>query len=338
MTRTLTAFTFLASFALGCAAGDDLTPSPIPDASRGTDVVPSPRDARSDTRTATERPPDAIIPPEAATDRVVPPDDDQTPDLTPDGGASMPEASTAMPTLGTTMRVTATALNLRAAIGTGAMVLTTMPCGASVTVLEGPSMGWWRVRYNSTVGWASGAYLVAASAFDMGVCGAGSSPPPTTPTPLEVSRIFELARPAVGFSYWWGHGVWNTQGIDRGTCTGSCPSCTHTGRYGADCSGFVAKVWQIPSPSPVTTDLHPYSTYDFYNSTRHWSRVPRPMTRPGDAMVYNANGSGHIFLVESGSDPWGSVWAYEARGCATGIVHNLRSVPASYVTIRREGL
>ena len=142
----------------------------------------------------------------------------------------------------------------------------------------------------------------------------------------------------MGYSYYWGHGSWGTDGRNHGSCSGSCPSCTHTGSYGADCSGFVAKVWQIPSASPVTTDRHPYSTYNFVNSTTHWSRVARTAVRPGDALTYNTNGAGHIVLFESGSDPWGSVWTYEARGCATGIVHNLRTVGSNYVGIRREGL
>lgn len=95
--------------------------------------------------------------------------------------------------------------------------------------------------------------------------------------------LFSLARSAVGYSYYWGHGSWGTDGRDHGSCSGSCPSCSHTGRYGADCSGFVAKVWQIPSASPVTTNRHPYSTYKFVNSTTHWSRVARTAVRPGDA-------------------------------------------------------
>ena len=45
-----------------------------------------------------------------------------------------------------------------------------------------------------------------------------------------------------------------------------------------------------------------------------------------------------MVLFESGADPWGNVWLYEARGCATGIVHNLRSMSSDFITIRREGL
>ena len=56
------------------------------------------------------------------------------------------------------------------------------------------------------------------------------------------------------------------------------------------------------------------------------------------SFTYNANGAGHMALYESGNDPWGDVWLYEARGCATGVAHNLRSVSNAYITIRREGL
>jgi hypothetical protein len=32
------------------------------------------------------------------------------------------------------------------------------------------------------------------------------------------------------------------------------------------------------------------------------------------------------------------VWLYEARGCATGIVHDLRAPDSTYIAIRRNGL
>jgi hypothetical protein len=91
-------------------------------------------------------------------------------------------------------------------------------------------------------------------------------------------------------------------------------------------------------PSPITQDLHPYTTYDFVNQETNWHKVQRSAIRPGDALTYNTNGSGHIALFESGNDPWGDVWLYEARGCSYGVVHNLRAVDAKYIAIRREGL
>jgi hypothetical protein len=240
-------------------------------------------------------------------------------------------------------RVTASALNLRAAAGTSAAILAEMPCGAEVDVLGGPSTspaGWWNVKYNTTSGWASGKYLVPESSFDPSVCMSSVDGGTTMTSPdggFGVPDVFALAKLAVGYSYYWGHGSWRADHTNLGTCNGACPSCTHTGQYGADCSGFVAKVWQVPSASPIETDAHPYSTYNFYNETTHWKPVPRSSIQPADAFVRRDATSGHIALYEMGSDPFGNVWLYEARGCATGVVHDLRTPDSTYITIRRDG-
>ena len=275
--------------------------------------------------------------------------DDTTPDVEPDGGAPAEPDLGAMDmnagaiTVGGIARVTADALNLRTAAGTSNPIILAMPCGARLEIVGGPDMGWWNGKYMGQTGWASGKYLVAESAWNPNTCAkpadmAGMAAAPDAGMASEVKDIFDRAKLGVGYSYYWGHGSWRSDAQQHGSCTGSCPSCSHSGSYGADCSGFVAKVWQIPSPSAITQDLHPYSTYNFYNQTAHWSVVSRTKIQPADAMTYNANGAGHIVLFESGADPWGNVWLYEARGCATGIVHNLRAVSKDYITIRREGL
>ncbi|HEY3354859.1 MAG TPA: carboxypeptidase-like regulatory domain-containing protein [Polyangia bacterium] len=165
----------------------------------------------------------------------------------------------------------------------------------------------------------------------------GAAPAAATPQVMTRDAIIDLAKSAMGYSYYWGHGSWRSDGATLGSCSGSCPSCTHSGAYGADCSGLAAKVWQVPSPSPITTDAHPYSTYNFRNDTTWWTPIDRASAQRADAFVYNANGAGHIFIYESG-DPWGDVWAYECKGCSYGCVHDLRSVSSSYVAIRRVSL
>ncbi len=152
-------------------------------------------------------------------------------------------------------------------------------------------------------------------------------------------ELIDRASPAVGYSYYWGHGCWRTDGQSLGSCSGSCPNCTHSGSYGADCSGFVAKVWQVPSASDVTEDLHPYSTHTFRYSETYWTQVDRSSAQMGDAMVYrnSSDSAGHIVLFEKG-DPWGDMWTFEARGCSYGIVHNLRSLGSTYVAIERDNL
>jgi hypothetical protein len=162
--------------------------------------------------------------------------------------------------------------------------------------------------------------------------------PPATFEVGELSRdaVLSIAKASVGYTYWWGHG--SLGGTLAGTCTGSCPSCTHTGAHGADCSGFVGKAWMLPEALPIVgDDSHPYSTYNFSHQSTHWSSIARGDVVRGDAMVYNVNGSGHIFLYEK-DDPWGSMWTYEARGCAYGIVHNIRTAPSLFSAIRRDGL
>lgn len=245
-----------------------------------------------------------------------------------DTGTSQEAITSSFP-VGSTLRVTADALNLRTGAGTSHSILIVMPNDARVTLVSSaPSSGWYNVRYASTTGWASGTYLALVSTPGTGGTSTGRD--------LAISR----GQSGVGFSYWWGHGRWRADGptsSTRGSCSGSCPSCSHSGSYGADCSGFVAKAWQVPGTNTnLTTDAHPYSTYNFYSEETSWRRITRESIARADALVYRSGGSGHVVLYESGS-PWGSLWVYEARGCSAGIQHNLRSFASSYRTIRRSG-
>ena len=57
-----------------------------------------------------------------------------------------------------TARTTAN-LNLRTGPGTQNPVILVMPLGSIVTIVGGPTSGWYQVDYNGTIGWASGMYL-----------------------------------------------------------------------------------------------------------------------------------------------------------------------------------
>ncbi len=179
----------------------------------------------------------------------------------------------------------------------------------------------------------AGSFLLIAVIWLAPTVSMGAPPPSTR------QQLIDRASPAVTYSYWWGHGCWRTDGQDKGSCSGSCPNCTHTGSYGADCSGFVAKVWQVPSASDVTENAHPYSTHTFRYDETYWTQIDRANAQMGDALVYrnSSDSAGHIVLFESG-DPWGDMWTYEARGCSYGIVHNLRSLGSTYVAIERDNL
>jgi cell wall-associated NlpC family hydrolase len=227
--------------------------------------------------------------------------------------------------IGKPAKVTATdGLHLRTGPSTADGVILTMPHGATVNVVGG-SGGWYKVTYSGHTGWCDGIYLTPE------VGGGGSSGGSS-----EVDKAIARAQSGVGFSYHWGGGCWNPGSTAHGACYGSCPSCSHSGTWGADCSGYVAKIWQVPGASALTSCSHPYSTYNFYNQHTHWSDISRSSVKRGDAYVHNSGSEGHIFLYDSG-DRWGWVKAYEAKGCSYGIQHDTRMAYSYYKPIRRYG-
>jgi cell wall-associated NlpC family hydrolase len=227
--------------------------------------------------------------------------------------------------VGQKAKVTASALNLRTGPSTSNAIIAVMPSGAVVDVSAAQN-GWYKVSWNGKVGWCSGLYLTPVSS---------PTPPPQQPGNTPVEQAIARAESGVGFSYHWGGGCWSPGG-SPGACYGSCPNCTHSGTWGADCSGYVAKVWQVPGASALTTCSHPYSTYNFRFEQDHWSPVSRSNARRGDALVYHSGSEGHIFVFDSG-DPWGYMKAYEAKGCSYGIQHDTRNASSAYIAIRREG-
>ncbi|HZS37911.1 MAG TPA: SH3 domain-containing protein [Polyangia bacterium] len=215
-------------------------------------------------------------------------------------------------------------LNLRSGPSTSDSILLVMPSGATVSV-EAVSNGWYKVNYKGTTGWCSGTYLSPDA-------GGGGSPGGSSAVDQAIAR----AESGVGFSYHWGGGCWSPGSSAHGACYGSCPNCSHSGTWGADCSGYVAKIWQVPGASALTTCEHPYSTVNFYNEHTHWADVSRANVKRGDAFVHNSGSEGHIFLYDSG-DAWGWAKAYEAKGCSYGIQHDTRMVYSYYKAIRRDG-
>jgi hypothetical protein len=268
----------------------------------------------------------------------------------PDDVASAGNDVTASYPIGTTLRTT-TAVNFRTGAGTSYSVIRVLPQGTNVVTVNQttPKNSFYNVQQQGTTGWVHGNYLAVVgsvgtggsggsgggggSGASSGSAGAGGPPPPNGARAEAISR----ADLAVGYSYWWGHGVWRADGTDLGSCSGSCPSCTHSGSYGADCSGMVAKAWQVPpSNNDITVDAHPYSSGDFISNSSQWTIVSRNLLLPADALAYNTGSEGHVVLWESG-DGWGSSWVYECRGCSYGCVHDLRTFSSVYTAARRSG-
>jgi uncharacterized protein YraI len=246
----------------------------------------------------------------------------ETQDLNPvnEDAATTASALSGDLAFGTRLQTTAD-LNLRTGPSTSNAVRLTMPNGALVRVVRAsPSSGWYNVNYQGTVGWASGSYLkmyLAPSGWQDEIVARGIS--------------------VWGFSYQWGGGDWDPTSQSPGSCTGSCPDCTHSGTNGADCSGFVAKAWMVPPDNtPLTKAWHPYSTANFRDdSSSYWSTVSRSSTDRADALVYNSGGEGHVFLY-TGGDAWGSMQAIECKGCSYGCLYNTRTASSAYVTIRKK--
>jgi hypothetical protein len=231
--------------------------------------------------------------------------------------------------VGTELVATAN-VNLRTKASTSASILYVVPEGSKVTVVESsPSNGFYKIKHDGTIGFGYGQYYQLAG-------GGGSDAPSSGVHSAAIAR----AKSAKGFSYWWGHGRFRSEGptsSTKGSCSGSCPNCSHSGSYGGDCSGLVAKVWQVPaSNDELTDDSHPYSTASFDSDTSLWKTVSRNSVKKADAMVYRSNGAGHIFVVESG-DGWGSMYAYECKGCSYGCIAGYRTASSAYHAIRRAG-
>jgi len=215
------------------------------------------------------------------------------------------------------------AVNLRQSPSIDAPISMVVPEGATMSLLQSaPENGFYKVNYQGREGWSYGAYLgvVVLKTASSGL------------TEAERDNIMERGSLVVGYSYWWGHGRFGC-GLGHGSCSGSCPSCSHSGSAGADCSGFVAKAWDVPwGASGTCTDGHPYSTYTFYDYRYYWSKISRDNATRADAFVH----PGHMFLRRGGGDNWGNIQVYECSGCSTGCVTHYRTAASDYIVIRRD--
>ena len=162
-------------------------------------------------------------------------------------------------------------VNLRTGPSTSYSVLHVVPEGATVILVNGsPTGNYYKVKHGGMTGWSYGKYLTPASDS---VDGPNNDPKPDSGSSFLSGKteIINRAKSAVGFSYWWGHGRFIEGGPSsstKGDCSGSCPSCSHSGSYGGDCSGLVAKVWKVPSSNiNLSDDEHPYGTAEFSHDT-----------------------------------------------------------------------
>ncbi len=172
---------------------------------------------------------------------------------------------------------------------------------------------------------------------------AAMAAPPSEPPDAIVCRGLS----GIGFSYWWGGECWCGSGCDPdlascepGVCTVNagatgCPDCTHSGTYGADCSGFVSKAWQVPDPIGVSAcNVARYVASSFTVDHEYWDVVPMSTLQPADAVASDS----HVILVVGDEDGYGAYDAAEAKGCIYGIVRNTRTFSSVYSGARRINL
>ena len=100
---------------------------------------------------------------------------------------------------------------------------------------------------------------------------------------MAVEDIIAFAKTGIGSPYVWGGGKWDPDDRSWG---------------GADCSGFAAKVWEVPSYVPATTYSHPYYTGSIVACDDYGSWVGWADMQQGDWFVYNAGDEGHVGVVD----------------------------------------
>lgn len=245
-----------------------------------------------------------------------------------DDSANLPVPT--IPTIKDTQLRTTGNVNLREKPSLDATVLRVLEAGTIVVLIDPtPQNGFYNVNATGVIGWVSGKYVEPVT----------QTPPSNAELdgPPSPDNAIARAKVAMGFSYYWGGGSWLPTGPTadtKGSCSGSCPNCTHSGKYGADCSGLVAKAWQFGNKD-LTVNAHPFATADFVKpKAGYWADVTRANAKLGDALTYNSSGHGHIVLFEKG-DPWGQPFVYECKGCSYGCVYNARSFGNEYKAIRR---
>jgi hypothetical protein len=118
-----------------------------------------------------------------------------------------------------------------------------------------------------------------------------SGPPPLTPL-----QILDIAKSALGTRYVHGAESWATE----------TPA-----RAGVDCSGLIAKAWQLPRAAESWEELASRPTTETLNvEARQWFKLPLRARQPGDALVRYEADVRHAFIYER--DEGDRVWVYEA--------------------------
>lgn len=208
-----------------------------------------------------------------------------------------------------------------------------------------------------TIDVRSAAILSAVLVTSVGLSSVAAAGPSD---PISREEIINRADQGLGYGYWWSHARWKTDQTKQGFCTvtgtNACKDshCTYTGFddqgnqvscpmgptntgpncYGADCSGYTFKSWNLGSKKDVSVDEHgPYVAASFKSGAAQCKKISRRELLPGDAMASN----GHVVIFDSFGADGQSVWVREAKQCISGVVHDPGPF-SNYQACRRNNL
>lgn len=144
-------------------------------------------------------------------------------------------------------------------------------------------------------------------------------------TPWSRVDVYNLGTTGLGEKYG-GVGTGNSQWVDDNLW----PSSGGAPEAGADCSGYVGKIWQMSAAPrlPATNDpIYPSST-DWHTGggwAQSWGAVNIPLndsrTRQADAWAY----PGHMGLFEGTANAGGAWKIWHAASPTIGITHDYRT-------------
>ena len=153
--------------------------------------------------------------------------------------------------------VNATSLNVRSGASTSYSVITKLPKGTVVDVIESASNGWKKIKTsNGTTGWVSGQYLTT-----------GVVEQPSTPSTNKVQAVVDLAHKQIGKPY-----VWGAEGPNS-----------------FDCSGLTYYVYK--NAAGITLPRNSRSQYGAGKA------VSKSNLQPGDLIFSSTDGTGNITHV-----------------------------------------
>lgn len=159
---------------------------------------------------------------------------------------------------------------------------------------------------------------------------------PAAPAVLTTDTVALVADSAIGTAFWPGHARWGAPEPRPSVCLPGTPDW-HRGQNGSDGAGLVAKAWQVPSPSGLDDDQHPYGPLQFWLPHLLWHAVERALWRHGDALVHPSLVPGAVQLLDA-LDDWGQAAVWRCADCALGCQHAVVPLGASWQGRRRHNL